>query len=90
MRKISAHYVVPVSRPPIKQGIIVFDDHGKILDILENTGSDVVRSLLKTHDNTDDDKFNQFKKQIAYQDGLKGIHIKDYLPELYDIIKFDH
>jgi len=58
--------------------------------ILENTGSDVVRSLLKTHDNTDDDKFNQFKKQIAYQDGLKGIHIKDYLPELYDIIKFDH
>ncbi len=33
MRKITADYIFPVSGMPIKNGIIVFDDHGKILSV---------------------------------------------------------
>lgn len=58
--------------------------------IIENTNSNLVKDLLKNHTNSDDEKYNLFKKQIAYQDRLKGIHIKDYLPELYSIVGFEH
>ncbi len=33
MHKISADYVFPVSRPPVKNGVIVVDDDGKILEV---------------------------------------------------------
>ncbi len=36
MRKISATYIFPANRPPIKHGILVCDDEGTVLEVLEN------------------------------------------------------
>src|ERR1019366_3597450 len=33
MRKISADYIFPVSSPPIKNGIVIVQDDGKIIDV---------------------------------------------------------
>jgi len=38
MRKIAANYIFPVSRPPIKNGIIVVDDNGCILEVRDTGG----------------------------------------------------
>ncbi|VAW17211.1 amidohydrolase [hydrothermal vent metagenome] len=38
MRKIAASYIFPVHRPPIKNGIIVLDDDGTILDLVDTKG----------------------------------------------------
>ncbi len=37
MRKISATYIFPCNLPPIKNGIVICEDDGTILDIKENT-----------------------------------------------------
>jgi aminodeoxyfutalosine deaminase len=39
MRKLSANYIYPISSPPIKNGIIIADDNGKILEIKQNNES---------------------------------------------------
>jgi cytosine/adenosine deaminase-related metal-dependent hydrolase len=36
MRKIGADYIFPVSSDPIKNGIIIIDDHGTIKEIIDN------------------------------------------------------
>src|SRR5579872_1118992 len=36
MRKISADYIFPVSSPPIKNGVVVVDDGGKILEVISS------------------------------------------------------
>lgn len=38
MRKISAHYIVPVSSPPLKNGIVALDEKGVILDVIDTCG----------------------------------------------------
>ena len=38
MRKISANYIYPISSKPIKNGILVVDNNGKICDIINNNG----------------------------------------------------
>lgn len=38
MRKISATFVFPVNRPPLKNGIIVCDDDGIVLDVIDTGG----------------------------------------------------
>lgn len=38
MRKISATYILPGNRPPLKNGILVCDDDGKILDLIDTAG----------------------------------------------------
>ena len=58
--------------------------------ILENTNSNVVEDLLENHTTDDDIEFDQCKKQIAQQDHIKGIHVKNYLPELHSVFGFDH
>ena len=35
MRKIAANYVFPVSSPPVRNGIIVLDDQGRIMDLID-------------------------------------------------------
>lgn len=35
MRKIAANMIFPVSSPPIKNGYIVVDEHGKIIDVVD-------------------------------------------------------
>jgi aminodeoxyfutalosine deaminase len=38
MRRIAADYIFPVSAPPLKNGIIEFDDQGKILSLTDTHG----------------------------------------------------
>ena len=38
MRKISAHYILPVSSSPLKNGIVVLDEKGVILDLVDTGG----------------------------------------------------
>jgi len=38
MRKISAQYIFPVTSKPLKKGIIIIDDKGKIIDIIDTKG----------------------------------------------------
>ncbi len=59
MRKITADYIFPVSSEPIKQGVIVIDDDGKILSVdtrgqhaasgLENYEGVIVPGFVNTH-----------------------------------------
>lgn len=47
MRKLSAHYIFPSNRPPIKYGILVLDDEGRLIDIIDTGGK------LKEESNTE-------------------------------------
>ena len=38
MRKISANRILPVSSPPLKNGIITVDGDGRIMDLLDTGG----------------------------------------------------
>ncbi|MBE9467818.1 MAG: amidohydrolase family protein [Bacteroidetes bacterium] len=38
MRKIAANYIFPITKEPIKNGIIVVDDNGTITDIIDTKG----------------------------------------------------
>ena len=38
MRKLSAHYIFPVDKPPVKHGIVVIDDDGTIQEIIDPGG----------------------------------------------------
>ncbi|MCD6366270.1 MAG: amidohydrolase family protein [Bacteroidales bacterium] len=38
MRRLSAHYIFPVDRPPLKNGIVEVDDNGTILNIIDTKG----------------------------------------------------
>ncbi len=38
MRYLSAHYIFPVSSPPIKNGILCVDNDGTIIDVIDNNG----------------------------------------------------
>ena len=38
MRKIAANYIFPITKEPIKNGIIVVDDNGAITDIIDTKG----------------------------------------------------
>ncbi|MFC2080800.1 hypothetical protein ACFLR8_01150 [Bacteroidota bacterium] len=39
MRKISANHILPVSSPPLKNGIIILDEEGSILEIRDTGGN---------------------------------------------------
>ena len=47
MRKISAHFVFPVSKPPIKNGIIILDDENRITNLIDpqNKNIDSIENL---------------------------------------------
>ncbi len=38
MRRISAQYILPVSSPPLKQGIVEFEDNGTIIGLIDTGG----------------------------------------------------
>ena len=38
MRKISATYIFPGNKPPLKNGILICDDDGKILELIDTGG----------------------------------------------------
>ncbi|KPK87529.1 MAG: hypothetical protein AMS27_02200 [Bacteroides sp. SM23_62_1] len=39
MRRVSANYIIPVSSPPLKNGIIEFDDSGRISSLIDTGGN---------------------------------------------------
>jgi hypothetical protein len=41
-----------------------------------------------THSPDDEKYYKQFQKEIAKQDTMKNIDIKDYLPELVELLKW--
>ena len=43
MRKLSANYIFPASSPPIKNGILILDNNGKVKDLID-PGSDAGKS----------------------------------------------
>ena len=38
MRKIAATYIFPGNRPPLKNGILICNDDGSVVDIVEKNG----------------------------------------------------
>ena len=44
-------------------------------------------TYIGDHNELDDQNFQEFRRQISIQDHAKKIHIKNYLPELYTLIK---
>jgi len=38
MRKIAANYIMPVSSPPLRNGVVVIDDDGGILEVIDTGG----------------------------------------------------
>ena len=38
MRKIAATYLFSINRPPIKNGIVVIDDDGTIINVIDTKG----------------------------------------------------
>ncbi|MBN2662774.1 MAG: amidohydrolase family protein [Bacteroidales bacterium] len=38
MRKIAAHYIFPVTTKPLKNGIIIINDYGEIIEIIDTKG----------------------------------------------------
>ncbi len=49
MRKIAANYIMPVSSPPIRNGIVVLDDDGGILEVIDTGGKLRESSRLEFH-----------------------------------------
>jgi hypothetical protein len=39
MRKIAANYIMPVSSPPLINGIVVIDDDGRVLEVIDTGGN---------------------------------------------------
>ncbi|MBN2682589.1 MAG: amidohydrolase family protein [Bacteroidales bacterium] len=49
MKKFSANYVFPVNKPPIKNGIVVVDDSGTILEIIDQGEKFEEKANLEHH-----------------------------------------
>jgi len=54
--------------------------------ILSSTNDTLVTSLLKNHSDSDDLNYQEFLKQIKFQDSLKKIDVRDYLPEFWNLV----
>lgn len=51
MRKLSADYIFPISGLPVKQGIIITDDHGKIIEsVIDSASLDYSMQDVETHE----------------------------------------
>ena len=55
--------------------------------LAQRSDGDAIQSWL-THSPTDDEQYKKFQKEIAKQDGMKNISIRDYLPELVALLKW--
>jgi cytosine/adenosine deaminase-related metal-dependent hydrolase len=45
MRFISADIIFPITKPPIKDGVLVIENNGKILDLLDPLSDDITRDM---------------------------------------------
>lgn len=87
MRKITADYVFPVSSPPVKDGIVVTDNEGMIIEVSGSKGqkaSDVERfsgvivpGFVNTHCHLE---LSHLKGQVSERKGLTGF-ISELVPK---------
>ena len=84
MRKLSANLILPVTSPPLKNGIITLDENGKILDLTDTEGNLKEEAGLEFHAGVivpgfiipwirlGDLSLNHFDQQLALL-GIKGV-----------------
>ena len=84
MRKISADYIFPVSSPPIKNGVVMVDDNGKILKVIssktegaEKFSGIIVPGFVNTHCHLE---LSHLKGKISERKGLAGF-ISELIPK---------
>ncbi|MBI4931161.1 MAG: amidohydrolase family protein [Bacteroidetes bacterium] len=84
MRKISADYIFSVSSPPIKNGVVIVDDKGIILDVtsqqLEVTevhAGIIAPGFVNTHCHLE---LSHLKGQVAQHKGLTGF-VSELVPK---------
>ena len=80
-RKVSAHYIFPGGRSPIKRGIVVVDENGEITDLIDNGGNlpeseklefydgIITAGFINTHTHLE---LSHLKGEIDRQTGLVG------------------
>lgn len=56
--------------------------------IIDRTNHSMVRHLLSTHTDVDETNYKEFFKRIQYQDSLKKIKLRDYLPDFAELIDY--
>jgi cytosine/adenosine deaminase-related metal-dependent hydrolase len=78
MRKITADYVFPVSSPPIKNGVVIIDDNGIIIDVVQPAANSqqpaaevyqgiIVPGFVNTHCHLE---LSHLKGQVSEKNGL--------------------
>lgn len=80
MRKITADYIFPVSQPPLKNGVVIIDDGGKIHSLDER----------KNFDDAELEIYTGFIVPgfINAHCHLEGSHLKGKIPEKTGIVQF--
>ncbi len=81
MKKFSAHYVFPVSTLPIKNGIVVTDDSGKIVEVINPNNDFKEIAGLEFHNGIICPDFTDNKMFVSLQK-KKGIEINSLLSEM--------
>ena len=91
MRKITAHYIYPVTSPPLKNGIIELDDSGYIQNIIDTNGrlsessglefynGIIVPGFVNAHCHIE---LSHLRNKIEQQTGLPG-----FIPKLTEVRK---
>src|SRR3954462_12303757 len=85
MRKISADYIFPVSSPPVKNGVVIIDDNGIILEVLPPSGGQdsekysgiICPGFVNAHCHLE---LSHLKGQISEKKGLAGF-ISELIPK---------
>jgi aminodeoxyfutalosine deaminase len=80
MRKITADYIFPVSQPPIKNGVVIIDNSGRILSLDER----------KSYDDIELEIYNGIIVPgfINAHCHLEGSHLKGMIAEKTGIVQF--
>jgi aminodeoxyfutalosine deaminase len=80
MRKITADYIFPVSQPPIKNGVVIIDEGGKVLSVDER----------KNYDDVELEIYNGIIVPgfINAHCHLEGSHLKGRIAEKTGIVQF--
>lgn len=77
MRKISADYIFPIASPPVKNGVVVLNDNGTILDVLgegsienaEHLNGIVTPGFINTHCHLE---LSHMRGKITERTGMTG------------------
>lgn len=85
IEELRFHYNTVVSPAHFKPSALPLTVKEQICNL---PNSQIIKCFLgEAHTTNDDINFKQFVEQIKFQDSLKGISMKNYLPEFYELIK---